>query len=247
MLIALAVACATVGAAGLPVSVPVVPADPEASGRDLAARLLALQPAEGMTNDATLTIRLHRTNQLTVPLRIEVSVTETNWTTTYIQLSSNNGSQARFTVVRNLDGANEYYVQSPAAGPNSTQLLRGQDATVPIAGSDFCLGDVGMEFLRWPTQRLVKKEVRRTQSCDKLESIAPAGWTNGYVRVLSWFDIDTGGPVIVEAYDARGRMVKEFKPNNFKKVDGQYQVEEIEMNDLVARSRSTIRFNLPGK
>jgi len=28
---------------------------------------------------------------------------------------------------------------------------------------------------------------------------------NGYVRVVSWFDIDTGGPVQIEAYRCKGK------------------------------------------
>jgi len=122
--------------------------------------------------------------------------------------------------------------------------LSGGEAFTPIAGSDFTLADVGMEFLHWPTQRLLKKEVRRTQSCDKLESIAPHGWPGDYVRVLSWFDVDTGGPVVVEAYNGKGKLVKEFRPTKFEKVDGQYRVEEIEMNTFPAKTRSIIRFDV---
>jgi hypothetical protein len=101
-----------------------------------------------------------------------------------------------------------------------------------------------MEFLNWPTQRLLKREICRGQSCDKLESRAPAGQTNGYTRVVAWFDSDTGGPVLVEAYDAAGRMIKEFKPNNFRKVDGRWEVEEVEISNPRTRKRSTIYFHL---
>lgn len=118
---------------------------------------------------------------------------------------------------------------------------------IPFAGSDFWLADLGMEFLQWPTQRLLKKEICRSQSCDKLESIAPSGQTNGYVRVLSWFDIDTGGPVLVEAYDAKGKMVKEFKPNDFTKVNGKWQVEEVQISDNRTKSVSFLHFHLEGK
>jgi hypothetical protein len=131
--------------------------------------------------------------------------------------------------------------------PSERKKLAGEQAFIPFAGSDFWLADLGMEFLQWPTQRLLKKELCRGQSCDKLESIAPAGQTNGYVRVVAWFDIDTGGPVLVEAYDAKGEFVKEFKPNKFTKVNGQWQVEELEMNNLRTGSRSYLHFKLGDK
>ena len=115
---------------------------------------------------------------------------------------------------------------------------------VPFAGTDFWVADLGMEFLRWPSQTLLKKELRRGQSCNKLESIAPPGWTNGYVRVVGWYDIDTGGPVLVWAYDANGKRLKEFKPNEFKKVNGEWQVEEMEIATSRTGSRTTMRFQL---
>jgi hypothetical protein len=237
-----AMSCVVFAAAAQVFTEPIVPSNPEAAGKELATRLLALQPASSMTNHATLTIRTTKTNQVIVPLRIEVVVSADQWTTTYIQPATTGQHESRYTVMRGQDGSTKYQVSSDS--PKASAWIEGQAGMVPIAGSDFTLADMGMEFLRWPTQRLMKKEIRRTQSCDKLESIAPDGWTNGYDRVVSWFDIDTGGPVIVEAYDAKGRMVKEFRPTKFEKKDGQYEVEEIEMNNPLTKSRSTLRFVL---
>jgi len=215
-------------------------ASTEVAGRELAARLRSLQPAEGITNTAVLRIRT-KTNTTEFPLRVEVSLTDTNWSTRYLVLGTNASPAADFRVTRTPLAVTEYWFASgsTAAVPVAADALQ-----VPFAGSDFWLADLGMEFLHWPTQRLLKKEIRRGQSCDKLESVAPVGQTNGYVRVVSWFDIDTGGPVICEAYDAAGRLVKEFKPNDFSKVNGQWQVEELEMRDERTGSRSFIRFIL---
>lgn len=226
---------------------PIVPADPVAAGRELVARLLSIRPAENITTDAVLHVRVNKTNQFDVPLRIEVRVSETNWSTTYSTQGTNKDHAATFSVTCAGNRPNEYRVWTFARPPGDTnefESLSGETAFVPFAGSDFWLADLGMEFLHWPMQRLLKKEICRTQSCDKLESLAPAGETNGYVRVVSWFDIDTGGPVLVEAYDAKGKMMKEFKPNDFRKVNGQWQVEELEMNNLRTGSRSYLRFKL---
>jgi len=235
-----AATCLAAAGANQTFSDPIVPANPDAAGKDLAARLLSLQPPESMTNRATLTIYSNRAEQASIPLVIEVVSGASGWTSTYVVPDADSTTN-RFVVARGNDGSTTYRIET---GTEPRQNLTAQEAVVPVAKSDFTLADLGMEFLHWPTQRLLRKEVRRTQSCDKLESIAPKGWMGDYVRVLSWFDIDTGGPVIVEAYDARGRLVKEFKPNDFKKVDGQYQVEEIEMNNLRTKSRTTIHFDL---
>jgi hypothetical protein len=241
-LLALALAGLNQLEAAQPFEKPIVPADPDAAGRELVARLLALKPDENATNEAVLHVRLNRTNEWDVPLRVEVRVSETNWTTTYLANPSNSADQTCFTVVRTGQRAAEYHLRRDLGDSVQQSSPTGPGLMVPFAGSDFWLADLGMDFLQWPTQRLVLKEVRRTQSCDKLESLAPPGWTNGYVRVVSWFAIDSGAPVLIEAYDARGRMLKEFKPNEVRKVNGQWRAEELEMNNWRTGSRSSLRF-----
>jgi len=227
---------------------PIVPADPAAAGRELVARLLAMKPAESVTNEAVLRIRTNKNSQFEVPLRIEVQVTETNWSTTYRTVPTTNAAAATvFTLTRRPSGRNHYELRRDDGDLKGSIHLTADDAMTPFAGSDFWLADLGMEYLQWPTQRLLKKEICRSQSCDKLESIAPEGLATPYVRVISWVDIDTGGPVLVEAYDAKGKMVKEFKPNDFAKVNGQWQVEELEISNLRTGSHSFIHFHLEGK
>jgi hypothetical protein len=248
ILILLTLSHQLLAAAAATFDAPIVPADPAAAGHELVTRLLALRPAESVTNEAVLRIRANKTNEFEVPLRIEVCVGETNWATIYRTLPGTN-SMATFTLTvrRQASGTNVYELRRDVGDSAESKQVAEVDAMTPFAGSDFWLGDLGMVFLHWPTQRLLKKEICRGQSCDKLESVAPQGWTNGYVRVVSWFDIDTGGPVLVEAYDAKGKMMKEFKPNDFTKVNGQWQVEELEMNNLRTGSRSFLHFKLEGK
>jgi hypothetical protein len=241
ILLSQAITCLAAAGAAQVFTEPVTPANPEVAGKELVARLLSLEPASSMTNHATLTIHSGKTNKVTVPLRIEVTVSADKWRTTYVQTAGSGQREYRYTVERSRDGTTKY--QIPDAESDSPAWLQGEAAVVPMAKSDFTMADIGMEFLHWPNQRLLKKEVRRTQSCDKLESIAPNGWASGYVRVVSWFDIDTGGPVLVEAYDAKGRMVKEFRPTKFQKRNGQYEVEEVEISNLLTKSRSTIRID----
>lgn len=247
MLIALAVACATVGAAGPPVTAPIVPTDPDAAGRELAAQLRSLRPAGSLTNSAILRVFERRKLVREQPIDIFVSASETNWSTIYLAGSADGARRSRLRVTRSAGGETQYHLRFDQGDSVEQASPSGAGLMVAFADSEFWLADLGMEFLQWPIQRLLKKEICRGQSCDKLESIAPAGQTNGYVRVVSWFDIDTGGPVLVEAYDAAGRMVKEFKPNDFKKVNGQWQVEEVEISNPRTGFRSTIRFNLEGK
>ena len=118
----------------------------------------------------------------------------------------------------------------------------------PFAGSDFWLADLGLEFLHWPGQRLLKKELRSSQSCYVLESKNPAPTTNGYSRIVSWLDIDSvrdaGQAAIIhaDAYDAHGKLLKMFDPKKLKKVNGQYQLQEMEIRNEQTRSHTRIEF-----
>ena len=115
---------------------------------------------------------------------------------------------------------------------------------LPFAGSDFWLGDLGLEFFHWPEQKILKKEVKRSRGCSVLESTNPDPSTNGYSRVVSWIDEESGGIVQAFAYDAQGRKLKEFYPKNFEKVNGQYQVQEMEMDNVQTGSRTRLEFDL---
>jgi YD repeat-containing protein len=62
--------------------------------------------------------------------------------------------------------------------------------------------------------------------------------------VDSWIDEESLGIVQAYAYDAQGRKLKEFYPKNIEKVNGQYQVQEMEMDNVQTGSRSRIEFDL---
>ena len=52
------------------------------------------------------------------------------------------------------------------------------------------------------------------------------------------------GIVHADAYDARGDVLKHFDPTNLEKIQGEYQLEEMEMRNPKADSRTVIKFNL---
>ena len=106
------------------------------------------------------------------------------------------------------------------------------DTTASLAGSDFWVGDLGLEFLHWPAQKVLHGDTARGRLCKVLESTNPNPSTNGYSRVLSWIDNETLGIVKAEAYDANGKLLKEFLPKDIKKVNGQWQVGSMKINNV---------------
>jgi sulfate adenylyltransferase subunit 1 (EFTu-like GTPase family) len=113
-----------------------------------------------------------------------------------------------------------------------------------FANSDFWLCDLGLEFFHWPAQKVLKKDVHRSRGCIVLESTNPNPSTNGYSRVVSWIDEESLGIVEAYAYDANGKLLKDFYPKDFKKVNGQWQVQTLIMENVQTGSRSRLEFDL---
>ncbi len=122
--------------------------------------------------------------------------------------------------------------------------LKNSGGFIPFANSDFWLCDLGLEFFHWPQQKVLKKEIKRSRGCTVLESTNPNPATNGYSRVVSWIDGESGGIVQAEAYDFNGKLLKEFTPKSFKKVNGQWQVGTMQMDNVQTGSRTRLEFDL---
>ena len=98
--------------------------------------------------------------------------------------------------------------------------LNGEQATIPFAGTDFWLSDLGLDFLHWPKQRLIrydKPAMRNTRPCKVLESLNPNLAEKNYARVVSWIDAEYGGVIAADAYDSKGKKFKIFSLKSFKK------------------------------
>jgi hypothetical protein len=86
--------------------------------------------------------------------------------------------------------------------------------------------------------------MKRSRSCRVLESINPHPVAGGYSRVKSWVDNESHGILLAEAYDVNGNKVKEFAPKDFSKVDGQWQLQEMQISNVQTDSTTTVKFNL---
>ena len=221
-------------------------AEAQAEGRDLARQLCEARPPESFTNASTLIIRPGKGRKLELPLRTVTMVTETNWMAVYeISPTTNASAGQRLTVTHHGFAPNTYALSNLQT--NGTLEPSGLPeralAMTPFANSDFWVGDLGLEFFHWPAQRLLKKELKKGQSCAVLESQNPEPGSNGYSRVVSWIDIDTGGIVQADAYDAHGKLLKEFELKEAEKVNGEWKISEIQMRNTQTGSRTILKTN----
>jgi hypothetical protein len=150
-------------------------------------------------------------------------------------------------VIHEAGRPNGYYLwegpgKSGEEMEHKVKALVGSTLMMPFAGSDFWVADLGLEFFHWPAQKVLKKEVKRSRGCTVLESTNPNPSTNGYARVVSWIDNESSGIVQAEAYDFKNKLLKEFAPKSFKKVNGQWELQEMEIRNVQTGSRTRLEF-----
>jgi hypothetical protein len=226
----------------------------EVQGQQLAQQLCEAQPAQNSTNIGVLQIRDTKGNRTEIPLACEVIVTATNWQSIYslhrINTNENHAAWMALAVTHFGSMPNTYqfykvFLEADKYGPVATNLL-GDQIMVPFADSDFWIVDLGLEFFHWPKQKVLKYETRRTRACTVLESTTDPA-PGSYSHVDSWIDDETLGIVHAEAYDASGKLLKVFDPKSFKKVNGQWELQDMEIRNVQTGSRTWIKFNLSDK
>jgi hypothetical protein len=208
----------------------------EIQGRELAQQLCNARPTENLTNTGIIKTRYKDGTRTELHFKSQIIATETNWFTVYETLGE--GYQVKFKIEHNGDKIFRYEMR----GKEEVE----REATFPFAGSDFWLGDLSLEFFHWPEQKVLPHttSLKLGRSYTLLESMNPNPSANGYSRVLSWIDKETGGILEAEAYDAQDKVLKEFYPKDFKKVNGQWQLKMMEMDNVQSGSRTRLEFDL---
>jgi hypothetical protein len=231
--------------------------DAEIQGRQLARQLCEGQPPENFTNTGILQIRDGHGNRFEIPIKSKAIVTSNDWRIVYEASITN--EMTTLLVIHAVGSANTYFYSTnlttrvPVLGdiPTLGHLFRSSKISdgeifLPFAHSDFWNCDLGLEFLHWPNQKFLPKptNLKRGRAYTLLESTNPNPSTNGYSRVLSWIDKESNGILAAEAYDVNGKLLKEFEPKSFKKVDGQWQLQEMEIRNAQTGSRTRLEFDL---
>jgi Outer membrane lipoprotein-sorting protein len=221
--------------------------DAEIQGRQLAQQLLEQGPGTNFVQNGVLNIRAGKGKHSEIPLRFQTTVNGTGWQTIYETTFQSN--RVRLIVIHKAGRPNEYFLREGLEVLNkeedgkSTALVDSKLMT-PFAGSDFWVADLGLEFFHWPQQKILKHAMTRGRACKVLKSTNPSPSTNGYSSVVSWIDNESGGIVHAEACDANGKLLKEFDPKSFKKVNGQWELQEMEIRNDQTGSRTRLEFDL---
>ena len=218
---------------------PAPPLNDATAGQALAADLRNARPSAGAEFRGSFKLRHSDGSISNVPVVSRIVLNDKSWQAEYVASQTN---WTEMLVVLHLDGQPNHYRHAVGL---TNALSPCDQPWQPFAGTDFLLADLGLEFFHWPSQVLVRHEMRKSRACHVLES-RPAV-TNAYARVLSWVDVETGGLLRAEAYDAKNERVKVFEVLSFKKAGDQYQLQEMQILDLKRRSRTLLEFEVPEK
>jgi len=224
--------------------------DDLAAGLALAEQIRNAVPEEASQIQGTLFIRAGGQTKA-VPVVCRVVLHGATWETDYDTAATANAGAEQLMVIHGTKALNEYLyarAQAPSAPlPKPAPLSPEEAAATPLAGSDFSVADLGLDFLHWPQQRRLKGEMRLGQPCYVLESRDPGA--KSIVRVKSYIDKESDGLLVAEAYDAADHKVKEFSlhGSSFKKVNGHWRLKEMEIRDIKNHSRTELKFDILDK
>lgn len=218
------------------------------AGRELARQLLAQRPLESSQVRGAIKIRAKKSPTREIPFNSEIIVGTNSWKSVYETEATPGQPAVRLVIAHSVGRATEFTLQSADSRGvfGAPKALDWKEALKPFAGSDFRILDLAYphsDFLAWPEQYILQTAIRRGQSCYELESVNPNPATGGFAKVVSWIDIDSGGPVYIYGYNQSGEETLKFSPQGIKSVDGEYKVTELVISNRKTGSRTTLKFD----
>jgi hypothetical protein len=225
------------------------PQGPEA-GRELAEELRSTRPAEDVKWSGIVKILGREPKVPPLKISCQTILGETNWSVIYQVDGTESTGAEKLTVIFSTNAPTQYLyarATSPGATPGEPQTLTDAQADIPLAGSDFWLSDLGFEFYHWTNQVQHAGEMKHSRPCFVLESSNPHPNPNGYLRVVTWVEKESGQPIHAEAYGANNKLLKEFELGSVVKVNGHDEVKDMKMFNRKTDSRTYLDFDVPGK
>ncbi len=223
---------------------------PDSEAQELLRDILAQTPDKPLIMLGALRHRDSDGKRTEIPLRYSIIPEAGGWRGIYETRPTASRGAERLEIIRRDNQPNEYLYavpRGPGEAPQPAVSLLGSSTAVPFVGSDYWLSDLGLEFLHWPNQRLVrdaKIKMRQGRPCKVIESVSPDSSATKYARVVSWLDSETGAPIYAEGFDDKRQRMKTFSLHGFAKINGRWQPKELEMLDERTDSKTRLELSI---
>jgi len=218
------------------------PAQTVEDGKALAAEIRNLIPEKETVLRGILKRRNADGTIQVLKISSQIKPAENGWVSIYEVSGEDGNIRERLSINHSRDNANKYVYEIYEG--NNKRVIENPSLAESFAGSDFYLGDLGLEFFHWQKQTILKTEMRKSRVCKVLESVPEKSDKNyGYSKVVTWVDKETLGILIAEAYDMDGKKIKQFEVSSFRKDEnGIWQIQELEIRNLKTRTKTQLIF-----
>lgn len=130
----------------------------------------------------------------------------------------------------------------------------GKERLKSILDTDITFEDLGMEFLRWDEVKSVGKDSIKTLPTWVFEAKPNAGQASSYTKAKYWVSTQYYAFLQVDAYNAKGDVVKRVEVNGIQKIGVAYVIQEMQVSTMIpgrdlssSRTWIDIRKGEPGK
>jgi hypothetical protein len=101
--------------------------------------------------------------------------------------------------------------------------------------------DLTLGFLWWKGGSIIGREESRGQLCHVLDRHAPKDETTSYASVRMWVDTRVSMLLQAEGYDKLGECVRRLSVKSFKKINDEWMIKDLEVEDYPTRSKTILR------
>ncbi len=126
-------------------------------------------------------------------------------------------------------------------GSKLSRVLAGGKTEMPLSlyaetvrGTDINYEDLSMRFLYWPKAKIIGEDSMSLQKCWIVRVTNPDG-RGPYGTVDAWIAKSSGAMMQMEAYDAKGKKVKQFKVRKGQKYKGAYILKQMRVESFDAK------------
>ena len=126
-------------------------------------------------------------------------------------------------------------------GTKLSRVLAGGKVDMPVSlysesvrGTDINFEDLSMRFLYWPGAKIIGEDSMSFQKCWQVRVTNPDG-RGPYGTVDAWIAKNSGAMMQMEAYDAKGKKLKQFKVRKGQKFKGAYILKQMRVESFDAK------------